>query len=104
MQAAVTTDRRRKAEVLHMGMATARCPACWFDSSWWEGQIGVAIATPDPVVSNLRIENWADIRDRMNFICDLFHTYHADAALFDAPYSLAQRETIDAGSVPGSPL
>jgi len=31
------------------------CSAWWFDNSWWEGQIGRAISTPDPVLANLRI-------------------------------------------------
>ncbi len=48
--------------------------------------------------------NWADIHDRMNFICDLFRQYHFDATLFTAPYDDRQRADIASGRIPKPPL
>jgi hypothetical protein len=44
----------------------------------------------DPTPNSLRdsgTHDWADFRDRMHFIAELFRTRHEDAAMFDAPYS-----------------
>ncbi len=48
--------------------------------------------------------NWADIRDRMNFICALFRTGNDDPDLFTAPYTAAQCAAIAAGRIPGGAL
>jgi hypothetical protein len=55
-------------------------------------------------VRGSRAANWADIRDRMNFICALFRTGNDDPDLFTAPYSAAQCATIAAGRIPGGAL
>jgi hypothetical protein len=59
--------------------------------------------TPNTVRGS-RAANWADLHDRMNFICDLFRTGHGDPGLFSAPYSAAQRAAIEAGRIPHGPL
>jgi len=51
-----------------------------------------------------RAHNWADIRDRMAFICALLRTGHCDQGLFTAPYTAPQLATIAAGSLPGGAL
>ncbi len=68
----------------------------WFDSAWWD-------RTPDSLLGS-HADNWADIRDRMNFICDLFRSYHVDPGLFGAPYTPAQCAQIEAGCIPGGAL
>jgi len=40
----------------------------------------------------------------MNFICDLFRSYHVDPGLFGAPYTPAQCAQIEAGRIPGGAL
>ena len=32
-------------------------------------------------------ENWADLRDRMNYICSLFRSRQQDPNLFEAPFA-----------------
>jgi hypothetical protein len=59
--------------------------------------------TPDSLRGS-RAANWADIHDRMNFICDLFRACHSDPSLFRPPYSPAQRAAITAGRIPRGPL
>ncbi|HZS91419.1 MAG TPA: hypothetical protein VFE42_28495 [Chloroflexota bacterium] len=59
--------------------------------------------TPDSLLGS-HADNWADIRDRMNFICDLFRSYHVDPGLFGAPYTPAQCAQIEAGRIPGGAL
>lgn len=51
-----------------------------------------------------RAHNWADIRDRMAFICALFRTGHCDQGLFTAPYTVPQLAMIAAGSLPHGAL
>jgi hypothetical protein len=55
-------------------------------------------------VRGSRAANWADIRDRMSFICALFRAGHDDPDLFIAPYTAAQRADVAAGRIPGGPL
>lgn len=55
--------------------------------------------TPDSLLGS-HAANWADIHDRMNFICDLFRTYHFAPGLFIAPYTDAQCVDIAAGRLP----
>ena len=59
--------------------------------------------TPDSLRGS-RAANWADLRERMNFICDLFRTYHGDPGLFSAPYNATQCASIAAGRIPGGAL
>ncbi len=59
--------------------------------------------TPDSVLGS-HANNWADIHDRMNFICDLFRAHHFDPGLFTAPYTDAQCADIESGRVPGGEL
>ncbi len=55
--------------------------------------------TPDSVRGS-RAANWADLRERMHFIYDLFRTYHGDPSLFTTPYSAAPCAAIAAGHRP----
>jgi len=55
-------------------------------------------------VQGSRAANWADIRERMKFICALFRTGHGDPGLFSAPYTAAQRLDIAAGRIPSGAL
>jgi hypothetical protein len=48
--------------------------------------------------------DWAVMSDRMHFIADLFRLEHDTAALFEPPFTLAQREAIAAGRVPDGEL
>lgn len=59
--------------------------------------------SPDSVLGS-HAANWADIHDRMNFICDLFRSYHFDPGLFSAPYTEAQCAAIEAGRIPRGSL
>lgn len=52
--------------------------------------------TPDSLLGS-RARNWSELRDRMNYICDLFRTRHFDPGLFLPPYSEVQRADIMAG-------
>lgn len=51
-----------------------------------------------------RARDWANLRDRMNYICDLFRSRHFEEQLFASPYSDAQWEALLAGRVPAPPL
>ena len=55
-------------------------------------------------VQGSRAGNWADIKDRMAFICALFRTGHCDEGLFTAPYTDGQCAEIAAGRVPEGAL
>ncbi len=59
--------------------------------------------TPDDLDGS-GARDWTDIRDRMNYIVDLFRSRHFDASLFDAPYDERQRAAIEAGRMPERPL
>ena len=48
--------------------------------------------------------DWASMPDRMHFIADLFRLEHDTAALFEPPFTLAQRQAIAAGRVPDGEL
>jgi hypothetical protein len=47
-----------------------------------------------------RAANWADLRDRMTYICALFRAGHHDPALFTLPFTAAQQAQIATGRVP----
>lgn len=59
--------------------------------------------TPDSYLGS-RATNWAEIRDRMNYISDLFRSRHFDPGLFAPPYTEQQHAKIEAGRVPPGPL
>ena len=59
--------------------------------------------TPDDLAGS-GARDWTDIRDRMNYIVDLFRSRHFDAGLFTAPYDERQRAAIEAGRMPAGPL
>ncbi len=59
--------------------------------------------TPDSLAGS-GARDWTDIRERMNYIVDLFRSRHFDAGLFAAPYDERQRAAIHAGRVPPGPL
>jgi hypothetical protein len=59
--------------------------------------------TPDDL-SGSRAVDWSDIRDRMNFIVDLFRSRHLDEGIFNQPFTDAQRRDVLAGVVPPGPL
>lgn len=59
--------------------------------------------TPNDLAGS-RASDWSDIRDRMNFIVDLFRSRHLDEGLFAAPFTDAQRREVLAGAVPAGPL
>ena len=47
--------------------------------------------------------DWADLDDRIHFIAQMFRCYQESPFLFDAPFTPAQVERIDAGERPGGP-
>ena len=55
--------------------------------------------TPDTITGS-GAKDWTDLKDRMNFIADLFRSRQQDPALFSPPFSPQQMEKIIAGSVP----
>ncbi len=59
--------------------------------------------TPNELAGS-RATDWSNIRDRMNFIVDLFRSRHLDEGLFEDPFTEAQRRDVLAGAVPACPL
>jgi hypothetical protein len=59
--------------------------------------------TPDSLAGSAATD-WTDIRDRMNYICDLFRAHHCDASLFATPYNAAQCADVAVGRIPDPPL
>jgi hypothetical protein len=59
--------------------------------------------TPDSHIGS-RARDWGELRDRMNYIVDLFRSRHFDGRLFDSPYTEAQWAALLAGRVPPGPL
>jgi nucleoid-associated protein YgaU len=55
--------------------------------------------TPDSLAGT-GTTDWSDLGQRLHFIADLFRTAHADAALFDPPFSAEQTAAIRAGRRP----
>ncbi len=55
--------------------------------------------TPDSTVESGAVD-WADLRDRLHFIIDLFRCTQELPALFDPPFSDAQVAALKAGHVP----
>lgn len=49
-------------------------------------------------------QNWGNLPDRMNFIAELFRTYHEDASLFGPPFTTQQVIDIKAGKRPAGRL
>ena len=50
------------------------------------------------------VVDWADLGDRVHFIADMFRSYQESGFLFDAPFTSAQLERLDAGERPADPL
>jgi hypothetical protein len=48
--------------------------------------------------------DWAEIKDRMNFIVNLFRSRQQHPALFTPPFSPAQLASLDADQLPEEPL
>ena len=48
--------------------------------------------------------DWADLKQRIHFIANLFRCYHGTKDLFDAPFSGEQLVVIKTGRVPGGQL
>ena len=48
--------------------------------------------------------DWGNLPDRMHFIADLFRVYHADARLFNPPYSPTQVDQLKSGRLPDGRL
>lgn len=44
--------------------------------------------------------DWAQLSDRLHFICDLFRCYHETGDLFDAPFTAEQVALLKAGRMP----
>ena len=59
--------------------------------------------TPDSTIES-GARDWASMPDRMHFIADLFRLEHDTAALFEPPFTPAQRQAIAAGRVPDGEL
>jgi hypothetical protein len=55
--------------------------------------------TPDSLVGS-QAGDWTQIRERMNFIVDLFRSRHLDPTLFSAPYTPEQQIALLNGAVP----
>jgi len=49
-------------------------------------------------------DDWANLKDRMNFIVDLFRTRHLSPDIFTPPFTKAQESDILAGRVPSGSL
>jgi hypothetical protein len=59
--------------------------------------------TPDTEQGSGAVD-WADLADRIHFIAQMFRCYQESSFVFDAPFSPAQVERIDAGERPADPL
>jgi hypothetical protein len=59
--------------------------------------------TPDSYLGS-RAHDWSDIKDRMNYICDLFRSRQFDPGLYLQPYTDEQCDCIWDGRVPARPL
>ncbi len=59
--------------------------------------------TPDNPAGSGALD-WANLPDRLNFICDLFRCYQESRDLFEAPFSPQQVVELKAGHLPGGRL
>ena len=59
--------------------------------------------TPNDLTGS-RAADWSNIRDRMNYIVDLFRSRHLDPGLFSEPFTPQQVRDVLAGNVPGGKL
>jgi hypothetical protein len=57
-----------------------------------------------PAPDDCGARDWGQLDQRMHYISHLFRALHDAAALFDAPFTLAQRQQFEAGKVPGGVL
>jgi hypothetical protein len=58
--------------------------------------------TPESLLES-RADDWTDIRDRMNYICDLFRERYFDPELYAAPFTEEQCACILEGRMPARP-
>jgi hypothetical protein len=65
--------------------------------------VGRIDPTPDTARGS-GAEDWADLRERMHFITDLFRTRQEDGSLFDPPFTPEQTQVIKQERVPGGRL
>jgi hypothetical protein len=59
--------------------------------------------TPNDL-SDSHANDWANLKDRMNFIVDLFRTRHLSPNIFTPPFTKAQESDILAGRIPDGSL
>jgi len=59
--------------------------------------------TPDDLAGS-RAKDWSALRERMNYIVDLFRSRHLHPQLFTSPYTEDQYAEIMAGRIPSGPL
>jgi hypothetical protein len=59
--------------------------------------------TPNALESS-RANDWSNLKDRMNFIVDLFRSRHLSPAVFARPFTDRQEAELMAGRVPKGPL
>lgn len=59
--------------------------------------------TPDSAMGS-GARDWANLRDRMHFIADMFRRYHDTSDLFDPPFTSAQIAAMKSGRVPDGRL
>jgi hypothetical protein len=65
------------------------------------------LATVDPTPNVTResgASDWANLKERMHYIADLFRCWHARAELFSAPYTAAQVAVMGEGRRPDGDL
>ena len=48
--------------------------------------------------------DWADLKQRIHYIANLFRCYHDTRDLFDSPFTVEQIAEIKSGAVPGGTL
>ena len=61
--------------------------------------LSVTDATPDSLTES-GARDWADFKDRMHFITDLFRCYQDSENLFDAPFTPARAARFNSGTLP----
>lgn len=70
-----------------------------------EPSLSELLSTVEPGnCENCGADDWADLRERMHYIFNLFRAYHQNPVVFDTPFSQAQTEAIRAGRLPSGRL
>jgi hypothetical protein len=65
--------------------------------------LGQIDPTPDSLAESSALD-WADLADRLHFICELFRCYHAAPELWAPPFAPEQVEALKAGRLPDGRL